>query len=243
MTKGKATFQKIDNNKKIFQEILKQLIEQLQQGTLHAGDKLPAERALAASLGVSRPAVRESIRALEVLGLIRSIQGDGNYLADDLDNCLIRPLSLMFSLSQSQIAQAQELRTGLEMQTAVLAARKCTPANAAALMSILNRINNSDDRKERGELDRELHYKIAEIADNQLILSVLHASSNLIDNIIIGMRTRLMADEDFDKQHQILVKAISSHNESLALRAMQTHMKSIAEKIEVFQDYVRTQGL
>ncbi len=243
MTKGKATFQKIDNNKKIFQEILKQLIEQLRQGTLHAGDKLPPERALAISLGVSRPAVRESIRALEVLGMIRSIQGDGNYLADDLDNCLIRPLSLMFSLSQSQIEQAQELRTGLEIQTAVLAARKCTPQEAAALMNILTRLNNSEDRKERGELDRELHYKIAEIADNQLILSVLQASSNLIDSIIIGMRTRLMTDEDLDKQHQILVKAISSNNESLALRAMQTHMKSVTEKIQTFQDHVRSEGV
>ena len=52
-------------------------------GELKKGDRLPPERQLAEMLGVGRPALKQAISALEVLGIIRSRQGDGNYITAD----------------------------------------------------------------------------------------------------------------------------------------------------------------
>ena len=63
-----------------FDGILKQIIENIQTGNLKAGAALPAERTMAETMGVSRPAVREVLRALELLGIVKSVPGGGNYI-------------------------------------------------------------------------------------------------------------------------------------------------------------------
>src|SRR5579871_6578142 len=62
-------------NARLFEEICDQVKTQLSQGKIRPGDKLPPERALADQFGVSRAAVREALRALEVSGLIELRKG------------------------------------------------------------------------------------------------------------------------------------------------------------------------
>ena len=85
-------------DERTFNGILNQITDNIQSGRLKAGDALPAERTMAETMGVSRPAVREALRALELLGIIKPVPGGGNYIADDLDSWLIGPLSILFKL-------------------------------------------------------------------------------------------------------------------------------------------------
>ena len=170
-------------DEKAFDGILNQIIDNIQNGHLKAGDALPAERTMAETMGVSRPAVREVLRALELLGIIKTVPGGGNYIADDLDSWLIGPLSILFKLNNGYIRQTQQLRAALELEMAILAARKCTPLDAAELWRILSSIDKAEDEKTRGELDKEPHTQIAKIADNPMIYSVLAAADQLIENI------------------------------------------------------------
>ena len=62
-------------DEKAFDGILNQIIDNIQNGHLKAGDALPAERTMAETMGVSRPAVREVLRALELLGIIKTVPG------------------------------------------------------------------------------------------------------------------------------------------------------------------------
>ena len=125
-------------NEKAFDGILNQIIENIQNGHLKAGDALPAERTMAETMGVSRPAVREVLRALELLGIIKTVPGGGNYIADDLDSWLIGPLSILFKLNNGYIRQTQQLRAALEREMAILAARKCTPLDAAEVKEMVH---------------------------------------------------------------------------------------------------------
>ena len=110
------------NKENAFQDILNQIIENIQNGTLKSGDALPAERTLAEEMGVSRPVVREVLRALELLGVINSVRGGANYISKDLEHCLIGPLSILFRLNNSSVLEAQQLRAALECKAAALAA-------------------------------------------------------------------------------------------------------------------------
>ena len=73
---GRDMFKEI-GDERTFNGILNQITDNIQRGRLKAGDALPAERTMAETMGVSRPAVREALRALELLGIIKPVPGGG----------------------------------------------------------------------------------------------------------------------------------------------------------------------
>ena len=99
-----------------FDGILAQIIENIRRGELKPGDTLPAERVMAESLGVSRPAVREVLRALELMGIVTTVRGGANYITENMDQWLSAPLALLFQLNNSHVQQVQELRSALEQE-------------------------------------------------------------------------------------------------------------------------------
>lgn len=222
-----------------FDGILKQIIENIQTGNLKAGAALPAERTMAETMGVSRPAVREVLRALELLGIVKSVPGGGNYITENLDTWLMGPLSILFRLNNGYLRQNQQLRAALERETALLAAKKCTPLDAAELWMILARLDAAEDEKTRGKLDQELHQKIARIADNPMLYSVLSAADQLTENIIEGTRDYIMKKNQsasvVDEQHHKLVEAIINGNAEEAELAMSQHMETIEQYLDKIQ--------
>ena len=115
-------FRKIDKTS-TFNDVLKQIIENIQNGELQPGDALPAERILAEEFGISRPALREVLKALSLLGITVSVHGGANYIATDLHSCLTEPLSIIFQMYNSKIQDALQLRGALESKAAFLAAK------------------------------------------------------------------------------------------------------------------------
>ena len=102
-------FKKI-GDERAFNGILNQIIDNIQNGKLKAGDALPAERTMAETMGVSRPAVREVLRALELLGIIKPVPGGGNYITENLDTWLIGPLTILFKLNNGYLKQNRQFR-------------------------------------------------------------------------------------------------------------------------------------
>ena len=72
-------------NKKVYEEVIEQIKDMIYNGILKKGDKLPSERDMVEELQVSRTSVREALRSLEVIGLIESRQGEGNFIKESLD--------------------------------------------------------------------------------------------------------------------------------------------------------------
>lgn len=231
-------FKKIEDDR-AFNGILNQIIDNIQNGRLKAGDVLPAERTMAETMGVSRPAVREALRALELLGIVQTVPGGGNYIAEDLDSWLIGPLSILFKLNHGYLRQNQQLRSALEREAAILAARKCTPLDGAELLRILSNMENAEDKISKDDFDKELHTRIAKIADNPMIFSVLTAADQLTENTISGIRDYVMkknqSAEDVDDQHRCLVEAIINNDEKLAAKYMSEHMDMIEKCMDEMQ--------
>lgn len=224
------------SREKAFDKILGTIIEDIKEGRLKAGEALPAERAMAETLGVSRPVVREVLKSLELLGIVRSVRGGANYISENLENCLISPLSILLQINNSSVEQAQQLRSALEREAAFLAAKNCGPVDAARLQLIIARLDEAEDEKARAKLDRDLHIRIGKIAGNPMLFSVMSASAQLTENIISGIRDYIMRkgkpSELVDTQHRRLVTAIIEHRPEEAERCMDEHMKTIENYIE-----------
>ena len=228
-------FRRIHNKVRAIGEIVNQIIENIQSGELKRGETLPAERTMAQIMGVSRPVVREALRSLEFLGVIKTVRGGKNYVSENLEDCLVGPLSILFRLSHGSVHQAQQLRSALERKAAFLAAQNCTPLDAAELHLIIAKLDAAQDEKTRGDLDRDLHAKIGKIAGNPLIFSVMDASAQITESIISGIRGYMMQKNhsaaEVDDQHRMLVEAIAGHREQEAQQCMEEHMKTIEKYI------------
>jgi GntR family transcriptional repressor for pyruvate dehydrogenase complex len=120
---------------RLYEQVLERLREHVSEAGLKAGDKLPAERDLAASLGVSRASVKQAIVVLEVQGLVEARHGGGTYLVrDTLD---VEPVEQLVE-RRKRLPEVLEAREALETKLAELAAERRTDAELEDIRQALD---------------------------------------------------------------------------------------------------------
>ncbi|MEZ4768608.1 MAG: GntR family transcriptional regulator [Caldilineales bacterium] len=118
-----ATFEPVRKSA-IAEEISARLLTLIQEKQLKPGDKLPPERELAATMQVSRPSLREALRALALMNVLEIRQGDGAYVTSLEPDLLVEHLDFVISLDDSTIHHLFEVRRILETGIAQLAAQR-----------------------------------------------------------------------------------------------------------------------
>jgi GntR family transcriptional regulator, transcriptional repressor for pyruvate dehydrogenase complex len=98
----------------------------MRSGELKAGDRLPPEPELARRLAVSRSSLREALKGLHFLGLLKARPGDGTYIQSSLSRVLNQHFQWMLLLREVGHLEIYELRKILEPEAAALAARRAT---------------------------------------------------------------------------------------------------------------------
>ena len=80
-------------SEKVYENVIRQMKENIYKGNLKKGTKLPSERELSSILGVSRAAVREALSALDVLGVVETKPGEGTYIVNDVSSAIRNALA------------------------------------------------------------------------------------------------------------------------------------------------------
>lgn len=215
-------------NTKVYEQVMDQIKEMIENGDLIKGDKLPSERDLVEQLQVSRASIREALRALEVIGLIECRQGEGNFIKSSFQDNLFEPLSIMYMLEGTNPEDILELRKIMEVEASGLAAKRITDEQLKELKEIMERFENCGDEKMNATIDKELHYKIAECSENVLLFNILRTVSLLVDDFIKDARKLIIADQENKEmlllQHKEIYLAIERHNSVSARKAMRQHL-------------------
>ena len=121
---------------KSYEHVLTYLEDALRDGKLTLGQSLPPERELAEQLGISRNSVREAVRLLEHMGFLVSSQGAGNFISCNIQRNLQDSFDMLILLQQIDYHQLAELRSGLELQAALLAVDRITDSQVDRLDSL-----------------------------------------------------------------------------------------------------------
>jgi len=215
-------------NTKVYEQVIDQIKEMIDKGTLKKGDKLPSERDLVEQLKVSRASIREAIRALEVIGLIDCRQGEGNYIKSSFQDNLFEPLSIMFMLEGRNQEDIWELRKIMEVEASGLAAKRISEEQLKELKEIVESFVNCEDEDINAEIDKKFHYKIAECSGNVLIFNILSTVSNLVDHFIEDARKLILAQQEnkdiLFSQHEEIYLAMKKHSSTAARKAMREHL-------------------
>ncbi len=228
--------QKSDSTKKTYESIIDSIKHDIITGKLSSGDKLPPERDLAKQFGVGRTSIREALRTLEILGVIESIQGSGNFITGNFTKSMTESMSMMFLLQQFNALQVSELREALEIKAAMLAVENITDQQVKRLEEIVNEMAKTEDEEKNVALDIELHYTIATASHNNIIIQILNILEELINIYIKDRRKEILSNRNnvtrLQNIHEKIVYSLKTRDSQATYEAVLQHFQIIAEYIK-----------
>ena len=95
-------FQKVKNTK-VYETVISQLKEKICSGELGPGKLLPPERTLADMMGVSRASIREALKILEYMGLIKCKPGEGTFISTLNSDILVDKLNYVSKIGRAHV--------------------------------------------------------------------------------------------------------------------------------------------
>lgn len=156
------------DSRRLYEQVADQIGDLIKRGEFQPGQRLPAERDLARTLGVSRPVVREAMVALELMGLVEVRTGSGAFVREPRGE---PPQSLNAGQSPSDILNARML---IEGEIAALAAASATADDLAAMAGHLDRMRREHEAgRPWSEADLAFHVAIAAATRNAALAQVV----------------------------------------------------------------------
>lgn len=211
----------------------------LLDGSWPAGTRLPAERVLAETMGVSRNSLREAIHALKARGLLASKPGSGVFVTDRLQTAISSPWRQLVADHPELRWDTLEFRRELEGATAYFAALRASKSDLKKLDGIIKRLfkaYDSGDRREEHQADADFHYAISEASHNKMFL-YLHSSIVSIMREHITLNLMDMQDPSGEmtqrlrRQHLDIWDAVRKHRPDAARQAMVAHIEFTSSEL------------
>jgi GntR family transcriptional repressor for pyruvate dehydrogenase complex len=215
------------------EKIASRILFMIRDRQLRPGDKLPAERELATLIGVSRPPLREALRALALINAVEIRQGDGTYVTGLEPELLVDHLDYVVALNDSTFAHLFEARKAMEVGIAAVAAQRITETEIEAVeVCWLRSQAVLSDYQAFLDADLEFHDLIAKAAHNPIFLSPYMASIRRLGRISRG---RMIENPGLPEQsfldHQVIVAALKAHDGVAAQTAMRQHLDNVEERL------------
>ncbi|MFB0840165.1 FadR/GntR family transcriptional regulator [Arthrobacter sp. E44] len=215
--------------------LLKDIEADLRAGKIKVGDRLPGERTLAESYGISRASVREAIRILDAMGVVRSSVGSGPtsgaIVVSDPSAGLSSALRLHVASNRLPVEDIVQTRILLETWAARAGAEReggdTEREQAAQLLEAMD--HPEVDRAAFHELDARFHVALSSLAGNEVMATIMESLSGSIVDYVKGS---MDAMEDWPDvlevlrtQHHGIFDAVQSRDGELAARLLREHIE------------------
>lgn len=212
---------------RLYEVIVEQLCAYIADNEMVAGDRLPAERELAAKLGVSRASLSQALVALEVQGALSVRHGDGAILVR-------RPTEerAINALREhaDRLPDIIEAREALEVKLAALAAERRSEEEMAAIDSALATMESEIAGGDRGVMGDELfHEAITAAAHSSLLAKLMHEISELIRETRIESLSQADRPRASLEGHRRIAAAVRKQDAQAAANAMAAHIRLVSD--------------
>lgn len=221
--------------RRTYDALLEDIEADLRSGKIKLGDRLPGERALAETYGISRASVREAILILSAMGVLRSSVGSGPtsgaIIISDPSAGLSSALRLHVASNRLPVADIVQTRILLETWTARAGAlRTGGEADLEQAAELLRAMDRPDvDRATFHELDARFHVALSSLAGNMVVATMMESMSGAIVGYVKGA---MDAMEEWPTvlsvlrtQHHGIFDAVQAHDGELAARLLREHIE------------------
>lgn len=222
--------------------LLKDIEADLRSGKIKVGDRLPGERTLAETYGISRASVREAIRILDAMGVLRSSVGSGPtsgaIVISDPSAGLSSALRLHVASNRLPVADIVQTRVLLETWTARAGAdRAGGDEDLEQAAQLLHAMDDPEmDRATFHELDARFHVALSSLAGNAVVATMMESLSGAIVGYVKGAMEAMEAWPDvlavLRTQHHGIFDAVQAHDGELAARLLREHIEWFYEQAQ-----------
>lgn len=212
----------------VAEQVAERILGLVRGGSLRPGDQLPPERDLAVTLGVSRPSLREAMRGLQILGVVKARQGGGAFISSLEAAELLAPLQFLITLDERNVDSLYDVRALVDGEIGRLAA----PLIAAP---DIQRLHDNIAEQRRLVRDPEA-FHVADMAFHRLIFDT--CGNPILGRIatslyVLGMEYRRLAWkrprvlQHSIADHEAILHAMTLHDPDAAGAAMAQHMRNV----------------
>lgn len=213
-------------SKKNYEYIVEQIKEMILLGQLQVGERLPTENELGEKFGVSRTCVREALKALEVIGVLESRQGGGNFIVNHVMERTENNLSLLFTLNNGKTGDLIQVRRCIELESVRNIIQNENDQIIRELECIIEQFDQCEDDESFVRLDQEFHLKIIQSSDNIFFRFLINAVSHLYAQNISHVTKVISRSSSYDsivEEHRTIFQAIKERDWVKAEAALIKH--------------------
>ncbi|MEU0744447.1 FadR/GntR family transcriptional regulator [Streptomyces sp. NPDC006134] len=191
----------------------------IERGEYAIGDKLPSEAELCRTLEVSRPVLREALRALQTMGLTVSRTGKGTFV---VATAVEDP-----TFGDYAAGDLLEVRRHVEIPVAGYAARRRTPEDLDHLTRLLDRMEREADTTAWAAMDTLFHLAVAEATQNPVFRRVIEEIRDALARQSAFLNERGGRREQSDREHRAILQALTDGSARDAEQAMTHHLDRV----------------
>ena len=218
--------------KSVSELVVQRILDMVKAGSLAPGHKLPAERDLAQQLDVSRPTIREALRALAILGVVEIRHGGGVYVTS-LDAELLSPMDFFVTLSASNMAELFDARIQFEPMIARMAAERLTDDQLDHLADLVAQQTAApEDAELFHDTDVEFHKTILDASGNAFLGRFGKMLQVLGDQGRKAFQKRRSIRAQSVEDHRAIMAALLARDPDAAHRAMRQHMVNVRNALK-----------
>jgi GntR family transcriptional repressor for pyruvate dehydrogenase complex len=215
------------------EEIVTRIISLITELGMKPGDKLPTERELAARFRVGRSSIRETVKILSAIGIVRIAAGAGMFVGDGNLSLLAKPLSLGFLRGGRSSAELVEARRILEVELAGLAAERASKEEVASINDRLADMHTHQADVERyTESDIRFHLAIARAAHNEVLVDLLETLQHIIREWMLKSIEEVEGRPSSIGEHVPIYEAIAACDSGRARAAMNDHLEKAGRRLQ-----------
>ncbi|MBA2453239.1 MAG: FadR family transcriptional regulator [Chloroflexia bacterium] len=216
---SKTTTFRTARPRRLYEDVVSQVMELIAAGELPMGTRLPPERQLSSQINVSRNVLREAFRVLEERGLIVARPGDGRYVraVSSIQIAPERPIDPVNLLELRTILDLLESRELIETQVVALACARITPSEVPRLRDAAKRVVTWRD-------NLEFHVVLASAAHNYMLERLVREQLELLHDV--HQRQHYFSGDDSQRlllEHHQIAESVIARDISAAQRLVRLH--------------------
>ncbi|WP_244862164.1 FadR/GntR family transcriptional regulator [Siminovitchia terrae] len=217
--------------------------KKINDGDLKEGDKLPSERELTRTYEISRHGVRQALTVLKEKGLIKITPGKGAFITSYNEDILTESFKRVAQKYDSTIEEILEVREELELSVISKAVLKATPKDIDTLIEICKEMDQVIDVSGFLECDLKFHKALADASQNCIFAALVHSFFEMTEESPFSLTKYTSNFLDIiskaQKQHWVMIEALKTRDQDLAMKTMTEHMELFREEV----DFLRSKNI
>lgn len=214
-------------NERLSDKVVRVIMDQIKDGTIKPGDKLPNELELAEELCVSRGILREALTIMQARNYICRKPKDGTFVNPDVLDLMNNSIGI--TLKEATYNDLIEMRECLEQKTVE---KIIDTASDDEITELFDLVSISEKKKGSRSIDYYFHYRLAELSHNAMFVNFIDTYYDVIDELTTQTTKKVQRREEIYKEHHAIVTALQQRDKKKAKEAVIQHLEMVLQHVK-----------